>query len=212
MDNIKEFFDAAAKSGSIILTENKEKLHILAEQYQYPLLNIIDYKDLESGNYYLGSPVMIYDENHFIKNILLNKYGLTFKSFSPAEPEKYDYLTAMKADIMEYIQDNNIDLYELGDGDRWRAEDNLVDMLWAEDCVTGNGGMYYGSNEECKRYIIDNLDTFFSVMEEYDLVRINEITPQYIDCMIRTYYLHQAVYDVVNELWEDKEDERSTED
>ena len=77
----KELFQAAATQSATILTENKRALQVKAESYGYPMLNIIDYKDLEDGNYYLGETIFIHKAENFLKWKFYKDYGLECGGF-----------------------------------------------------------------------------------------------------------------------------------
>lgn len=52
------------------------------------------------------------------------------------QTEKYDYLEAVTADVLDYIKDNDITVTA---DNREEIEEQLRDDLWACDRVTGNG-------------------------------------------------------------------------
>lgn len=57
--------------------------------------------------------------------------------------EKYDYLSAVTADVKDYINDNVfLSDYENAD----ELKDKLQDELWTVDRVTGNGSGSYTFN------------------------------------------------------------------
>ena len=59
--------------------------------------------------------------------------------------EKYDYEKAITNDIINYIKDNYVELdWTTSDDD---IADYLIDILWSEDCITGNGSNYYDTEE-----------------------------------------------------------------
>jgi hypothetical protein len=118
---------------------------------------------------------------------------------------KYEYRTEMATDILNYI-DSNITLEDWEF--RTDLEDDLYDELWIEDSVTGNGGDYYDTENNCESYLACNLDLMMEVCEEFcvdmkillqhyhdgDLAR-------YLDCTIRCYLLGEVLHDVLNNIW-----------
>lgn len=57
--------------------------------------------------------------------------------------EKYDYLSAVTADVKDYINDN-VDFADYENADE--LKDKLQDELWTVDGVTGNGSGSYTFN------------------------------------------------------------------
>lgn len=82
-----EIFELAMKENAYILTTNKEGLQVKAESYGYPLLKIIDYKDIEEGNFYRGEPVIIHNADKFLKWLFSYRYGLDCIGFSATKGE-----------------------------------------------------------------------------------------------------------------------------
>ena len=101
--------------------------------------------------------------------------------------EKYDYLSAVTADVKDYINDNvNFADYE----DANELKDKLQDELWTVDGVTGNGSGSYT----------------FSTWKAEEWGKLKRDDPEGIDVAIRCYLLPQAIDAAVNELWKNKED------
>ena len=82
-----DLFEAAAKANAYIVTENKQALQVKADSYDYSQLKIIDYTDLEEGNYYFGEPIMIHNADKFMRWLLSYKYGLDCIGFSATKGE-----------------------------------------------------------------------------------------------------------------------------
>ena len=113
--------------------------------------------------------------------------------------EKYDYRQALINDIKQYIQDNP---YQLADP---FITDNLeeywYDILWAEDCITGNGGDWYDTEEKCAEYICHNMDLIYEAAEEYGIDDMKTLRKyyesqslaRYFDCTIRCYLLGECL-------------------
>jgi len=114
--------------------------------------------------------------------------------------EYYDYFEEMKKDILQYIKDNGIDLGEA-------SRDALDEELWVEDCITGNGGLYYDSETNCMKYLAGNNGLLFEAAEELCvelrtlLLRRDDIN-RYCDSIIRCYLLYSVVDDIFNEYEE----------
>ena len=130
--------------------------------------------------------------------------------------EKYDYLSAVKANVKSWINDH----------DDWRAnyadengkwlrddtrddiEEDLNDRLFIEDSVTGNAsGSYTFSTWKAEEYLCHNLDLLGEAMEEFywDPKNITEKGAEACDVTIRCYLLGQAISEVLDEMLEEGE-------
>lgn len=70
--------------------------------------------------------------------------------------KRYDYMAAVKADVLDYIKGNEI---EVNAENREEVEEQLNTDCWTCDSVTGNGSGYYTFNpREAEEYICHNLD------------------------------------------------------
>lgn len=121
--------------------------------------------------------------------------------------EKYNYREAMKADIREWLQ-NNQDEYK--DVPESRLYDTLNDLMWEDDDVTGNTS-FYDSEYKCEEYLCHNFDLLFEALFEFgefeaDLLnRVHEVSnkgvfAQWADCTIRCYLLGECLWIVLDEL------------
>lgn len=104
----------------------------------------------------------------------------------------YNYMEAMKNDILDYCSDNSIDLetYDL---------DALHDELWTEDSVTGNASGSYTFNRWTARdYVLSNMDLLDEAVTEFGIEgqvwdKMHEEDWEYLDVTIRCYLLYQAI-------------------
>ena len=118
----------------------------------------------------------------------------------------YDYMKAMKTDIREWIDEN--DFFTGRNVDY--IEDDLVDALWAEDSVTGNGsGSYTFSTAKAKEYVLENTDLCREALTEF-CTEPQDIADHFLngdwewfDVTIRCYLLSRAVSEVVEETRHD---------
>lgn len=116
----------------------------------------------------------------------------------------YDYMEAMKEDIRDWIDENNFSV------EGHYAEDDLVDALWAEDSVTGNGsGSYTFSTAKAQEYVTDNIDLCREALTEF-CTEPQDIADHFLngdwewfDVTIRCYLLNRAVSEVVEEARHD---------
>ena len=116
----------------------------------------------------------------------------------------YDYKNAVKEDVKEWITtsyDEEEIREKLSDRDGW--EEELNDILWTEDSVTGNGsGSYTFNRERAGEYLAGNFDELADAIDEYggdfeDVIRRGE---EACDVTIRCYYLSGAISDALDEL------------
>lgn len=119
----------------------------------------------------------------------------------------YNYLEAMKDDVMEYIN-NEINLEDYADRDE--LETALNDDLWTVDSVTGNGsGSYTFSRAQSKEYVTDNIDLLKDACDELGTDAATVVKWflsedwETMDVTIRCYLLGQAI----GEALDDMEDE-----
>lgn len=119
---------------------------------------------------------------------------------------KYDYRKAMVSDIKEYIKDNPyaIDVDPREDDE---ISDYWYDILWSEDCITGNGGSWYAKEEECEEFLAHNIDLALEACEEFgvDMKKLFKEASKgnaarYIDCTIRCYLLGECLEQALEEL------------
>ena len=115
---------------------------------------------------------------------------------------KYDYLEAMTADVLDYIEEN-IDLTEYADAEE--LESFLNDELWTEDSVTGNAsGSYYCNTYKAEEAIAHNTDLLIEAIEEFggdaETYKKALQSPEYADITIRCYLLGQAITEAIERL------------
>ena len=76
----------------------------------------------------------------------------------------YNYREAMVKDIMDFVIDNYME--PASDMTRDEYIEALNDELWGVDMITGNGGFYYASEEECMNYVGYGLHEFVEALDE----------------------------------------------
>lgn len=119
-----------------------------------------------------------------------------------------NYFEQVKEDVKTWMEDNvyYFDLEEYR-GNREGAEEWLTDNLWTEDSITGNGsGSYTFDREEAKEHVLNDIDTVTEALREF-CVDAETIADkflsedwEYFDITARCYVLHQAVYEICEEL------------
>ena len=125
--------------------------------------------------------------------------------------EKYNYFEAVKNDVLDYINENEI---KVTTSNKDELAEQLHDDLWANDSVTGNGsGSYFFNTWKAEEALCHNLDLLGEACEEFgstaDLLKDGA---EACDVTIRCYLLPQAISEALDELEEDDEDEDSDED
>ena len=116
---------------------------------------------------------------------------------------EYNYLENEIEDIKEYIK-NNYEEEEIEDLD----SEELYDLLWTEDSVTGNGsGSYTFNTWKAEEYICHNMDLVQEAYEEFGYEGIPKDTgAEAMDVTIRCYLLRQAIEEALEELKEEVEE------
>lgn len=120
----------------------------------------------------------------------------------------YDYRENVMDDIRTYIE-NEIALSDWTD-DRDGLEEQLNDVLFCEDSVTGNAsGSYTFCRNTAREYVSDNLGLLAEACEEFgaDTSIIGEkfldSDYEWMDVTIRCYLLGQCISDVLDEMESD---------
>lgn len=109
--------------------------------------------------------------------------------------EKYDYRAAVKADILEWIKEN-----QTGHITDERREE-IQDELWTADSVTGNGsGSYTFSAWVAEENICHNLDLIQEVIAEFGpATKEKACSAEYWDVCIRCMLLGEMLGEAVEE-------------
>ena len=121
----------------------------------------------------------------------------------------YNYLKAMKEDVLEYIN-NEINLSDYEDLDE--LEQFLNDELWTVDSVTGNASGSYTFNRcQAQEYVRDNMDELKEALDEFgtdaETIQDKFLSEdwEYFDVTIRCYLLGAAISETLEEIEEDFE-------
>ena len=114
--------------------------------------------------------------------------------------EKYNYLEQIKKDVKNFIEENKNYL----PNNREEIEEQLNDMLWNDDTVTGNEtGSYFRDTDRAAEAIAFNWDLLaealdaFGYGEEFNPIKKGE---DCCDVIIRCYLLPQAIAEVLDEI------------
>ena len=127
----------------------------------------------------------------------------------------YNYYLAMNDDIRDYIRENYTEeeiRENLENRSTW--EEELNDDLWTEDSVTGNASGSYTFNRcKAEEYVTDNNDLLREALREFcvDAETIAEKFLdeewEYFDVTIRCYILGSVLYEVLDEIEAELEEE-----
>lgn len=122
--------------------------------------------------------------------------------------ERYDYLQAVKDDVKQYIQDNDIIITT---DNRDEVEQQLYDDCFISDIVTGNAsGSYYCNSWKAEEAICHNLDLLGEAADEFgddSITNVLKQGPEACDVTIRCYMLGQAIPAALDEILEEADDE-----
>lgn len=117
---------------------------------------------------------------------------------------KYNYLEAVKDDVRNYIEEEDYIAQTKGNRSRDEIYEELHDVLWTEDSVTGNAsGSYTFNMWQAEEYLCHNLDLLQEATKELgyesEFITNNLDNPETLDILIRCYLLDQAIYEVIEE-------------
>lgn len=119
--------------------------------------------------------------------------------------ERYDYLEAVKSDVLEYIKYEGI---KVTNNNREEVEEELNEKLWLEDSVTGNGSGSYTFNAwQAEENLCHNMELLSEALAEFGCdITYLEQGAESCDVTIRCYLLGQAIDEALNEVEEEDED------
>ena len=120
--------------------------------------------------------------------------------------EKYNYFEAVKADVLDYINENEI---KVTTSNRDDIEQQLNDDLFCNDSVTGNAsGSYTFSTWQAEENLCHNLDLLGEALKEFgSSADYLEKGAEACDVTIRCYLLGQAISEALDEVETEDDDE-----
>ena len=121
--------------------------------------------------------------------------------------EKYNYLEAVTADVLNYIDENDITVTS---ENRNEIEQQLNEDLWVVDSVTGNAsGSYTFNSWRAEENICHNLDLLAEACEEFgsDAAKLLNDGAEACDVTIRWYLLNRAITAALDEVKTKEEEE-----
>ena len=119
--------------------------------------------------------------------------------------ERYDYLEAVKEDVLNYINENNI---VVTSENRDEVEQDLNDTLFTYDSVTGNAsGSYTFNTWTAEEYLCHNWELLGEALTEFGCdMSYLEKGAEACDVTIRCYLLGQAISEVLDEIETEEEE------
>lgn len=113
--------------------------------------------------------------------------------------KKYDYFQAVKEDVLNYIQENEIVITE---ENREDVEDQLNEDCWVSDSVTGNAsGSYTFSTWQAEENICHNFSLLAEALQEFGCdINYIERGAEACDVTIRCYLLSQCITSAIDEI------------
>ena len=128
--------------------------------------------------------------------------------------KKYNYLEAVKDDVETWLVDNSSQFEEIKDNNEidgvidWDGvKEDLNDILWNEDSITGNvSGSYTYNREEARDYVLDDgLQCLEDLVNEgwltYEDIGkdVTNYNFESLDVSLRCYFLSQAIEEVITD-------------
>lgn len=112
----------------------------------------------------------------------------------------YDYLEAIKSDVLDYIKYNNI---EINEDNAEEIEEDLNESLWNDDSITGNAsGSYFCNSYKAYECLLGNEDLIEEVKDEFGIDENKAYNWEYLDVSIRCYLLSNAIRAAIEEITE----------
>lgn len=125
--------------------------------------------------------------------------------------ERYDYLSEVKNDVINYIQDHDI---VVTSSNKDELQSSLYDELFIDDSVTGNGSGSYTFNAwQAEENLCHNMDLLKEALDEFGSDYSILDSAESCDVTIRCYLLAEAISEALDELEvEDEDDDDEDED
>lgn len=109
----------------------------------------------------------------------------------------YDYHEAVKGDILNYLDENEIDVKE-------RDIIELCELICDEDSITGNAsGSYFCNRDDARRALLWNEDLYYSCASEFytddEIAEKFLYDPEAADVILRWSLVQQALFEIKEE-------------
>ena len=120
----------------------------------------------------------------------------------------YKYKTEMYEDVLEAVTewiDVNPEALEGVNGDYVALYDDLYDILWFDDSVTGNGrGSYTFDEHYASECLVGNYSWLKEALNDFCQFPLTDISAEVFDVTIRCYLLGEVLYEVLCDLNNEK--------
>ena len=124
------------------------------------------------------------------------------------EEKKMTYLEQIKVDIMEAIKSEySMDEIMEKMKDRDSFQEELDELLWTDDAVTGNGsGSYTFDRSKAQEFVLADIETVQEALREFcveaDTIakKFLESDWEYFDVTARCYVLGMGISEVLDEI------------
>ena len=116
----------------------------------------------------------------------------------------YNYKKEMYDAVLESVTewlDVNPEALEGVNGDYVGLYEDLYDILWFDDSVTGNGSVSYTFDEHyASECLVGNYSLLKEALNDYCQFPLTDISAQVFDVTIRCYLLPDVLYEVLSDL------------
>ena len=120
------------------------------------------------------------------------------------------YNDEVKADVIEWINENINYIDDDVKADKDALSEYLNDNLWTADSVTGNGsGSYTFNRMEAKEKVFADIETVKEALDEFETPagtiaeKFLDEDWEYFDVTARCYVLGSAIYEVLEDMEEE---------
>lgn len=130
--------------------------------------------------------------------------GISINQLNITIMERYDYFAAVKEDVLNYINENNI---VVTSENRDEVEQDLNDTLFTCDSVTGNASGSYTFNAwTAEEYLCHNFELLEEALTDFGCdMSYLEKGAEACDVTIRCYMLGQAISEALDEIETEEE-------
>lgn len=161
-------------------------------------------KELQSDNEKIEYLVYSQPYRVFKQEIMSTLKIFNIKNHTKTIMERYDYFAAVKEDVLNYINENNI---VVTSENRDEVEQDLNDTLFTCDDVTGNASGSYTFNAwTAEEYLCHNFELLEEALTNFGCdMSYLEKGAEACDVTIRCYLLGQAISEALDEIETEEE-------
>lgn len=120
----------------------------------------------------------------------------------------YNYRENMYEDVLyavnEWVEDNHEELEDVN-GDYVELYEDLYEIFWIDDSITGNGsGSYTFDEHYASECLVGNYSLLKEALNDFCEFPLTDISAQVFDVTIRCYLLGEVLYKVLSDLNNEK--------